>query len=129
MIINSMTQEEYQSLIRSQNTSKYHSKKAEMDGHQFDSEKEAERYSILKLLQNIGEIYDLELQKEFELIPTQRDENGKLLERKCSYRADFCYKTKSGKLVVEDTKGVRTKEYIIKRKLMLHIHGIHIKEI
>ncbi len=70
------------------------------------------------------------------LIPTQREPNiigtrggvkkGKLLERECSYIADFVY-IKNGKIVVEDTKGVRTKEYIIKRKLMLYVHNIRVR--
>lgn len=55
---------------------------------------------------------------------------GKLLERECSYIADFEYFDKqAGKMVVEDTKGFKTKDYTIKRKLMLHVHGIRIKEI
>lgn len=58
--------------------------------------------------------------------------NGKrtLIERSCRYIADFVYTDNaSGQTVVEDTKGVRTKEYIIKRKLMLHVHNIQIHEI
>jgi len=51
-----------------------------------------------------------------------------LIERKVSYVADFVY-ARGNELVVEDVKGVRTQEYIIKRKLMLHIHGIRIKEV
>ena len=53
---------------------------------------------------------------------------GKLLEKECSYIADFVY-IQNGNLVVEDTKGFRTEAYKIKRKLMLHVHGIRIKEI
>ena len=53
---------------------------------------------------------------------------GKLLEREVSYVADFVY-TENGKRIVEDTKGFKTKDYIIKRKLMLHVHGIRIKEV
>jgi hypothetical protein len=53
---------------------------------------------------------------------------GKLLEKECAYIADFVYK-EDGRIVVEDTKGFRTKDYIIKRKLMLHEHGIRIKEV
>lgn len=75
----------------------------------------------------------------YELIPAQYGECGKdfkgrdtrvLLERPCRYVADFVYTDRAtGQTVVEDTKGVRTKEYIIKRKLMLHVHGIRIKEV
>ena len=50
------------------------------------------------------------------------------MERPCTYVADFVYK-EGGKTVVEDTKGFRTKDYIIKRKLMLQVHGIRIKEV
>ena len=63
------------------------------------------------------------------LIPSQKID-GKVVERECSYIADFKYQdARSGELVIEDTKGVRTKDYIIKRKLMLSVYGIKIKEI
>ena len=53
-----------------------------------------------------------------------------LLERACSYIADFVYTDcKTGQTIVEDTKGMRTREYVIKRKLMLYMHGIRIKEV
>lgn len=106
---------------------KYGNKKVKYDGIIFDSKKEARRYAELKLLERAGEIKDLELQKTFELIPSQRI-GGKVVERAVKYKADFCY-TENGVTVVEDTKGFRTKEYIIKRKLMLYIHGIQIKEL
>lgn len=52
----------------------------------------------------------------------------KLIERGVYYIADFVY-YRDGEYIVEDTKGVRTKDYIIKRKLMLYVHGIKIKEV
>ena len=120
---------------------KYGNKKVEVDGIEFDSKKEERRYWELKLLQRAGKITDLELQREFELIPAQyetferygktgkRLQDGKrCVEQKCVYKADFCY-MQDGRLVVEDTKGVKTKDYIIKRKLMLERHGIKISEI
>ena len=79
-------------------------------------------------MQCAGVISNLREQVKYVLIPTQRDSQGNLLERECSYYADFVY-DKNGVTVVEDTKGFRTKEYTIKRKLMLHVHGISIKEI
>ena len=106
---------------------KYSNKKITLDGITFDSKKEARRYSELKLLKKAGRIQELELQKEFVLIPSQYI-NKKCVERACKYRADFVYK-ENGKTVVEDTKGVRTKDYIIKRKLMLYIHNIQIREV
>ncbi|MDE7159982.1 MAG: DUF1064 domain-containing protein [Muribaculaceae bacterium] len=93
------------------------------------SRKEHKRAAELKLMQLAGEISGLREQVSFELIPTQRDPSGKLLERSCRYIADFVYNDRDGNLVVEDTKGFRTKDYLIKRKLMLHVHAIRIKEI
>lgn len=122
---------------------KYGNKKVTQDGIFFDSKKEARRYAELKMMLRAGLISDIELQKPFELIPAQYEpvprygKNGKRLtdgkkciEKSCVYKADFVYFDKEkNTLVVEDTKGMRTKDYIIKRKLMLYIHGIRIQEI
>ena len=108
--------------------SKYNSKKTVVDGQKFDSKKEANRYQELVLLEKAGVIKNLSRQVKFVLIPSQRDENGKVIERECSYKADFKYE-EYGKTVVEDVKGFRTKEYIIKRKLMLYQYGIRIREV
>ena len=125
-------------------TTKYRSKKIIVDGIVFDSKKEAKRYQELSLLKKSGEIQNLQRQVEYILIPNQYISTDvmitkgkhagqyktKLVERKCSYIADFVYiDMKTGQTVVEDTKGFRTKDYIIKRKLMLYIHGIRIKEV
>jgi hypothetical protein len=106
---------------------KYYNKKTVVGGIQFDSKKEADRYVVLTLLQKAGKITDLEVQVPFELIPSQKVD-GLTVERPCVYKADFVYR-ENGKMVVEDTKGVKTKDYIIKRKLMLHVFGIQIREI
>ena len=95
----------------------------------YDSKKEYRRACVLKTLLHSGEISDLREQVKYVLIPTQRDASGNLLEKECSYYADFVYRDRLGKLVVEDTKGVRTPEYRLKKKLMLQVHGIHITEI
>lgn len=124
---------------------KYGNRKAVVDGISFDSKKEAQRYTELKTLEKAGKITGLQLQREFELIPAQREHTneiyekgpkkgrfkpGKLLECKCSYVADFVYwDLENNCMVVEDAKGMRTKEYIIKRKLMLYKYGIKIKEV
>lgn len=103
---------------------KYRNRKTEIDGIVFDSKREAQRYAELQLLQRAGKIRDLSMQVEFELIPKQ---DG---ERACKYKADFVYHmADTGKMVVEDVKGKRTREYIIKRKLMLWRHGIKIVEV
>lgn len=106
---------------------KYKNRKLTIDGEVFDSQKEARRYEELALLQRAGQISDLKRQVRYELIPTQRI-GGKVVEKSCVYIADFVY-TENGETVVEDTKGFRTRDYIIKRKLMLHVHGIRIKEV
>ena len=122
-------------------------KKVTVDGIEFDSKKEARRYCELQLLLQAGQITDLQLQKEFELIPAQyetfarygktgkRLQDGKrCIERSCVYKADFVYK-KDGQLVVEDTKGYRDPasasyaKVVIKRKLLLWRYGLHIIEI
>ena len=126
---------------------KYGNNKAVIDGIEFDSQKEARRYCELKLLQRAGQIEQLELQKEFELIPAQyetferygkkgqRLKDGKrCIEKSCTYKADFAY-MKNGQQVVEDTKGYRDPasagyaKFVIKRKLMLWRYGIRIVEL
>ena len=108
---------------------KYHNKKIQKDGETFDSVKEYRRWLELKQLEQQGEIFELRRQVKFELIPSQKID-GKVAERAVAYVADFVYlDTYTGKTVVEDTKGVRTKDYIIKRKIMLWVHGIRVKEV
>lgn len=135
--------------------SKYHAKKVTVNGITYDSKKEARRHTQLLDMERKGEIQDLQRQVKFVLIPAQREpdtigprggmKKGKLLEREVCYVADFVYlvvpsdtspalraTSPQGEalgLIVEDTKGVRTKDYIIKRKLMLWVHGIRIKEV
>lgn len=107
---------------------KYGNKKVAVDGIQFDSKKEAIRYRELCLMVSAGKISNLERQVKYTLIPQQKYK-GKVVERPVSYYADFVYKDENGKIVVEDTKGFRTADYVIKRKLMLYIHGIRIQEL
>lgn len=107
--------------------SKYHSHKIKTQDGVFDSQIEYRRWCELKLLQRAGRISDLKRQVKYELIPSQRGKDGKVVEKSVTYIADFVYK-ENGQEVVEDAKGVRTDVYIIKRKLMLFRHGIRIKE-
>jgi hypothetical protein len=78
-------------------------------------------------MQRAGVISDLRLQVPYELIPAQRID-GKVVERAVNYIADFVY-MENGVTIVEDAKGCRTKEYILKRKMMLWRHGIRIREV
>ena len=113
--------------LQAKTRSKYHNNRLVVDGERFDSVKEAERWHWLCIMQKAGIITDLRRQVPFELIPAQKLD-GKVVERPVKYIADFVYKV-NGETVVEDVKGVRTKEYIIKRKLMLWRYGIRIKEV
>lgn len=106
---------------------KYGNRKVTLDGIPFDSRKEAKRWRELSLLERAGEISGLQRQVRFELIPSQRI-GGKVAERPVYYIADFVY-TENGETVVEDTKGFRTKDYILKRKMMLYLKGIQIREV
>jgi len=109
---------------------KYGNRKVELDGETFDSMKEANRWAELTLMQRAGEIYELKRQVPFVVIPIQKGEDGKVLEREVRYIADFTYRRMTDhRLVVEDTKGMKTREYIIKRKLMLYRHGLRISEV
>lgn len=117
--------------------SKYGSRKVTRNGMTFDSQREYKRYCELCLLERAGKVTDLRRQVKFVLIPAQYEPDvigkrggarrGKLIEREVSYVADFVY-TEDGKTIVEDSKGFRTADYILKRKLMLYIHGIRIRE-
>ncbi len=110
--------------------SKYNAAKTVFNGLNFDSQKEANRYAALRFLERAGHIRNLQRQVKFTLIPTQRDETGRLIEKECSYKADFVYfDCDKETTVFEDVKGFKTADYLIKRKLMLHVHGIKIKEI
>lgn len=98
--------------------SKYRNKKVIIDGIRFDSKLEGERYETLKMAERAGVISDLKLQVPFEL-----KVNGIQI---CKYIADFTY-IQNGKLVVNDAKGVQTKEFRLKQKLMLAVYGIEIQ--
>ena len=95
---------------------KYHSKKTAIDGITFDSKKEANRYCELKLLEKAGKIKDLKLQHKFELQPLFK-KSGKTY-RPIYYIADFTYfDLERMRNVVEDVKGFKTKEYMLKKKM------------
>ena len=128
----------YGKTFASQN--KYNAQKCQLNGEVFDSKKEAYRWQELRLLEQAGEITNLRRQVKYVLIPTQKEVavvarankppkfTERVAERECSYVADFVYE-EDGQTVVEDAKGVRTEAYNIKRKLMLYIHGIKIREV
>lgn len=134
------------------NNTKLNNQSIVIDGIEFDSKKEGNRYCELKLLQRAGKISNLECQKRYELIPAQYEtvETGEYykvgakkgqpktkqvcIEQSVVYIADFVYQ-ENGQTVVEDVKGFREPssatyaKFVLKRKMMLWIHGIKIKEV
>ena len=108
--------------------SKYHSKKVIYDGIEFDSKKEATRYSQLKILEKAGLIKNLELQKVFELQEGFKL-NGKSY-RKITYVADFYYYDNHLKrYVVEDVKGYKTEVYKLKKKMFMYKYQVELIEV
>lgn len=121
---------------------KYNNQVLTIDGETFDSRKEFHRYKELLILERAGKIKNLQRQVKFELVPPQYDpverysektglrlrDGKKIAERGVYYIADFVYSLPDGSTVVEDVKGIKTTEYVIKRKLMRHVHGIKILE-
>ena len=111
---------------------KYGNKKTVIDGVKFDSKKEAQRYLTLKQMQDDGIITQLECQPRFKLIDSQYFESIGKKERGIEYVADFSYKDKAGRTIVEDVKSAITakdKAYRIKRKLMKYFYDIEILEV
>ena len=104
---------------------KYHAKKTTIDGIEFDSAKEAKRYTKLREMERAGRIQGLRLQVPFELLPSFECEGVKY--RGMKYIADFVY-YRNGVRVVEDVKGAKTPEYRMKKKLMAYMNHINIKE-
>lgn len=113
---------------RKKRDSKYGNTQVMDAGIKFDSKAEHKRWQYLAMLEKAGEIRDLKLQVPFLLIPAQVRPSGGI-ERATNYIADFAYTTGAGEYVVEDVKGMAPDVYILKRKLMLFVHGIEVKEI
>jgi hypothetical protein len=119
MMQKEMSIEDYRAMLK-EKKNKYGAKTSEMDGFIFASRAEARRYAELKLLTQAGEITNLQLQTPYQL-----NINNVHI---AVYIADFVYRDANGTLVVEDVKGVRTREYKIKKKLMQALHKITILE-
>lgn len=107
--------------------SKYHARKTTADGVTFDSRKEADRYLVLKDMEEDGAIENLRRQVRYELVPAF-DVDGRHY-RPVYYVADFVYMDKeTGREVVEDVKGMMTDVYKLKSKLFARRYGMSIKE-
>lgn len=111
--------------------SKYNNRKVELDGFTFDSQKEARRYSELRLLERCKQISALEPQKAFVLAESVKFSGELRAKPAVRYIADFAY-IENGVMVVEDVKSVATRSlpvYRLKKHFMKSVHGIEIKEI
>lgn len=117
--------------------SKYGNRKVVRDGIKFDSEREAARFTELKVLQAMGRIRDLRLQANFTLVEGYMTIEGERI-KPMVYRADFTYEraaepdcngTVHWLREVEDAKGAKTKDYLLKKKLMQDKYGITIREV
>lgn len=111
-------------ILKASRPRKYHNAPTVVDGHRFDSKKEAERYGHLRMMEQAGVIRSLSLQVRYPL----HAEGGKKIG---VYVADFVYQEKivNGWVnVVEDVKGVRTPMYKWKSRHMVAEYGIIIKE-
>ena len=126
-----------QTARKSDKPGKYHSRKCTVTLPEsskqitFDSEREARRFGELRMLLRCGQIQDLRLQVNFTLQEGYTTADGERV-RPIVYRADFTYRERTGDgwcPVVEDVKGVRTKEYNMKRKMMLEKFGVKIREV
>jgi hypothetical protein len=110
-------------LLKIKKKPKYRNKKCVVDGIQFDSEKEARRWPLLQEMERQGKIRNLRRQVPFKL-----EVNDILI---CLYLADYVY-LQDGQQVIEDVKSEATRKirlYVVKKKLMLAIKGIAIKEV
>ena len=109
--------------------SKYGNKQAvASDGRIFPSKRECKRYEDLLLLVRMKKIWKLECQVKYVLIPKQKVKG--FTERPVTYTADFQYVDReTGETHVEDSKGMKTQQYVIRRKLMLWFHEIHVEEV
>jgi hypothetical protein len=107
---------------------KYGNRKVTLDGIEFDSQREADKYADLILQQRARMISDLQLQVRFDLIGANgeplRGENNHILY----YLADFTYRDAAGTLVVADSKGMATPVYRLK-KAILRAQGVEVIEV
>lgn len=111
-----ITLEEYKQL-QQKGKSKYKAKKTNIDGHSFDSEKEANYYEELKIRLRVGEIRGFCIQPTFILAPNLK------------YKADFIVFNNDGTTEIIDVKGMKTKEYIVKKKVFEDKFNLKIKEV
>jgi hypothetical protein len=99
---------------------KYHARKTTVYGRTFDSKREAEVYLMLREKLRLGEIKHLECQPTYTLLESFRDNKGKP-QRPITYTPDFLVEYDDGWREVIEVKGVRTRDYVLRKKLFLHM--------
>ena len=99
---------------------KYHARKTTVCGRTFDSKREAEVYLMLREKLRLGEIKHLECQPTYTLLESFRDNQGKP-QREITYTPDFMVEYDDGRREVIEVKGVRTRDYMLRKKLFLHM--------
>ena len=130
-----ITAQEYREQTRPSRKSKYGAKRTMVDGIMFDSKAEAARYVFLKARLDAGEISHLELQPVFKLSngtrPVLIKSKGYPNGRQVKYVADFAYFCPvENKRIIEDCKGFRTKEFILKKAFVeAQFPGVKIREV
>lgn len=108
---------------------KYGNKKTVVDGITFSSRKEAAYYHRLKFMQSQGLIFNLKLQVKFDFLVNSAPLRYVDSNRVIKYVADFEYTTPIGERVVVDVKGFKTRDYLIKKALMMACHSVRIEEV
>ena len=104
---------------RCKKSNKYGAQKTTMYGHTFDSRREAEYYLELLDLKRRGIVTDIKLQPSFELLEGFVDNAG-YKQLPITYTPDFLVRYADGHTEVVEVKGMKTRDYILRKKLFLH---------
>ena len=107
-------------LVRAQNKNKYNARKTTVCGHTFDSRREAETYLDLLSRKQAGEIVRIGFQPSYTLLAAFKDNQGNR-QKAITYTADFFVAYADGRNEVIEVKGVRTRDYLLRKKMFLHM--------
>ncbi len=116
-----LTRQEAKAILSEPKRSKYGNEKCEYKGIKFDSKRERAYYIELERREKLGEVVGIELQRPFALLGN----NGMLI---ATYKADFCFwDNTADRFRCIDIKGVETKDFKLKKKMMLGLLGINVE--
>ena len=103
---------------------KYGAKKVEIDGHIFDSRLEGRYYEHLLYLMNDGVVESFEMKKSYTLLDKfPHPKTGKTV-RAIKYTPDFEVIYADGHVEVVDTKGMKTRDFIMRCKMFMFRYQI-----